>query len=87
MWFGCPSVSTSVGGIPEVVTTGETGVLVPVLEADALARAVEGLLGDPGARQRMGRAAQQRAQTRFSAAAIVPQYEALYRRVCGSPTP
>jgi len=83
MWFGCPSVSTSVGGIPEVVTTGETGVLVPVPEADALARAVEGLLSDPGARKRMGRAAQQRAHVRFSAAAIVPQYEALYRRVCG----
>lgn len=83
MWFGCPSVSTSVGGIPEVVTTGETGMLVPAPEADALARAVEGLLSDPGARQRMGRAAQQRAQARFSADAIVPQYEALYRRVCG----
>lgn len=83
MWFGCPSVSTSVGGIPEVVTTGETGVLVPAPEADALARAVEGLLSDPGARKRMGRAAQQRAQARFSTDAIVPQYEALYRRVCG----
>lgn len=87
MWFGCPSVSTTVGGIPEVVTSGETGVLVPVPEAGALARAVEELLGDPEARRRMGAAAQQRAQTRFSAAAIVPQYEALYRRVCSSPTP
>lgn len=87
MWFGCPSVSTTVGGIPEVVTSGETGVLVPVPEADALARAVEGLLGDPVARRQMGRAAQQRAQAQFSADAIVPQYEALYRRVCGGPTP
>ncbi|MBL9213433.1 MAG: N-acetyl-alpha-D-glucosaminyl L-malate synthase BshA [Opitutaceae bacterium] len=83
MWFGCPSVSTAVGGIPEVVTSGETGVLVQVPEAEALARAVEGLLGDPDARRRMGAAARQRAQTRFSASAIVPQYEALYRRVCG----
>jgi N-acetyl-alpha-D-glucosaminyl L-malate synthase BshA len=83
MWFGCPSVSTTVGGIPEVVTSGETGVLVPVPEADALARAVEGLLADPVARRRMGSAAQHRAQARFSADAIVPQYEALYRRVCG----
>ena len=83
MWFGCPSVSTSVGGIPEVVTTGETGVLVPLPEAGALARAVEGLLGDPEARRRMGAAAQQRARAQFSADAIVPQYEALYRRVCG----
>jgi len=83
MWFGCPSVSTTVGGIPEVVTSGETGVLVPTPDADALARAVEGLLGDPVARRRLGRAAQQRAHAHFSADAIVPQYEALYRRVCG----
>lgn len=87
MWFGCPSVSTTVGGIPEVVTSGETGMLVPVPEADALARAVEGLLRDPVARRRLGLAAQQRAQARFSAAAIVPQYEALYRRVCCSQSP
>lgn len=83
MWFGCPSVSTAVGGIPEVVTTGETGVLVPAPDPAALARAVEGLLDDATARRRLGEAAQRSAHARFSAAAIVPQYEALYRRVGG----
>lgn len=82
MWFGCPSVSTTVGGIPEVVKSGETGVLVPEPDPDALARAVEALLRDPAGRARLGQAAKARAQNSFSADAIVPQYEALYRRVC-----
>lgn len=84
MWFGCPSVSTAVGGIPEVATDGENAVLVPPGDADALARGVEGLLQDPVRRATMGRAAQVRARAHFSAEKIVPQYEALYRRVCAA---
>jgi glycosyltransferase involved in cell wall biosynthesis len=83
MSFGCPSVSTAVGGIPEVVVQGETGLLVPVGDAEALARGVESLLGDPVRRASLGRAAQVRARAKFSADAIVPRYEELYRRVCG----
>lgn len=83
MWFGCPSVSTAVGGIPEVVVSGESGVLVPVGDTDALARGVESLLRDPAERARLGQAATGRAREFFSADAIVPRYEALYRRVCG----
>jgi glycosyltransferase involved in cell wall biosynthesis len=47
-----------------------------------LTRAVESLIQDPARRAAMGRAAQKRAREHFSAEAIVPQYEALYRRVC-----
>jgi N-acetyl-alpha-D-glucosaminyl L-malate synthase BshA len=82
MCFGCPSVATAVGGIPEVVTSGETGLLAPTGDADALARAVESLLQDPARRAAMGHAAQKAAREKFSAAAIVPRYEELYRRVC-----
>ncbi len=82
MCFGCPSVARCVGGIPEVVVDGVSGVLVPSADADDLARALESLLENPARRKEMGRAAQQRARERFSAEAIVPQYEALYRRVC-----
>lgn len=82
MWFGCPSVSTNVGGIPEVVRDGEDGVLVPAGDAEALARAVEGLLREPTRRTAFGTAARRRAEM-FSADAIVPQYERLYRRVSG----
>lgn len=81
MYFGCPSVTTNVGGIPEVVDNGRTGVLVPPGDADGLARAVESLILLPRQRIRLGRAAQRRARELFSADEVVPQYEALYRRV------
>jgi N-acetyl-alpha-D-glucosaminyl L-malate synthase BshA len=81
MFFGCPSVATAVGGIPEVIDDGKTGLLVPYNEIDASARAVESLLKDPHLRRQMGAAGLQRAREMFSADAIVPQYEALYRRV------
>ncbi|MEO5959204.1 MAG: N-acetyl-alpha-D-glucosaminyl L-malate synthase BshA [Opitutaceae bacterium] len=81
MWFGCPSVSTAVGGIPEVIADGETGLLVPAGDADAIARGVEALIGDTERRKALGHAAQRRARAAFSAETIVPRYEALYRRV------
>ncbi len=83
MFFGCPSVSTAVGGIPEVIAHGTTGWLVPFGDADALARGVETLLRDPARRLTMGEAAGRCARDHFSASVIVPQYEALYARVCG----
>jgi len=80
MFFGCPSVARRVGGIPEVVVDGVTGRLVDSGHADDLARAIEPLLADPVRRQAMGRAALARAQTNFTAAAIVPRYEAVYQK-------
>ncbi len=82
MFFACPSVSTCVGGVPEVVDHDVTGLLAATGDAGALARAVESLLGDPDRRTSFGRAGQRRARERFSAEVIVPRYEALYRRVC-----
>ena len=82
MCFSCPAVATRVGGIPEVVADGVTGILVPFGDVDALARAVETLIADPAHRAELGRAARQRALKFFSAETIVPKYEALYRRVC-----
>ena len=83
MRFGRPSAAFAVGGIPEVVTTGQSGLLVPFGDTAALTSAVETLLKKPGLRAKLGRAAQLRARKHFSAAAIVPRYETLYRRVCG----
>jgi N-acetyl-alpha-D-glucosaminyl L-malate synthase BshA len=82
MSFGCPSAAFAVGGIPEVVLTGETGLLVPFGDTPALTAAVESVLRDPALRAALGQAAKRRARRLFSAAAIVPRYEALYRRVC-----
>jgi len=82
MCFGCPSVSTRVGGIPELVEDGESGVLVRQGDVDALTKALEALIHDPSRRRALGRAAQVHARERFSAEVIVPRYEALYRRLC-----
>ena len=82
MCFGCPSVSTRVGGIPEVVEDNRSGMLVPFGDIAALAGALEGLIDDKTRRAALARAAQTRARERFSAEAIVPRYEALYRRLC-----
>jgi N-acetyl-alpha-D-glucosaminyl L-malate synthase BshA len=84
MCFACPSVATAVGGIPEVVVSGQSGLLVPAGEVDAVARAAESLIQDPVRRATLGRAARLRARKLFSADAIVPLYERLYRRVCSS---
>src|SRR5581483_7428336 len=83
MCFACPSVSTAVGGVPEVIEADRSGVLIPAGDAEAAARGVEGLLRNPARRAELGRAAQARARQLFSADVIVPRYEALYRRVCG----
>jgi L-malate glycosyltransferase len=82
MCFGCPSVASRVGGIPEVVEHDVSGILVAPGDAAALARAVEALIADPVRRIALGEAARRRALARFSADVIVPRYEALYRRVC-----
>jgi len=82
MYFARPSVAPRVGGIPEVVQDRISGLLVPFGEVETQARAVEYLIQNPGTRSALGQAAQIRARELFSADAIVPQYEALYRRVC-----
>ena len=82
MCFACPSVARRVGGIPEVMADNLTGRLVDGANADDLARAVESLIADPAKRLALGQAAKESAQKLFSAEAIVPRYEALYRRVC-----
>ncbi len=83
MAFGCPSVSTRVGGIPEVVDHGVNGVLVSDATPEALGRELNALVHDPLRRATLGAAARAKARNAFSADAIVPRYEALYRRVCG----
>ena len=86
-------VASAVGGIPEVVVDGETGLLVPVelseadpmrpVDADRfernLAGAINALMADPGARVAMGRAGRARAVERFSWDAIAGATVELYR--------
>jgi N-acetyl-alpha-D-glucosaminyl L-malate synthase BshA len=83
MTFACPSLAWRVGGIPEVIEHGVSGILVPFGDIPALAASVENLVADPTRRHEMGLAAQRRARELFSADVIVPRYQSLYHRVCG----
>ena len=76
-------VASDVGGIPEVVEAGESALLAPPEDAERLAAQLDRLIGDPALRDRLATAAYRRAQHRFSAAAMIDSYEALYGRVPG----
>ncbi len=81
--MGRPVVTTRVGGLPEVVADGETGIVVPPEDAEALAAAVASLLSDPDHAIAMGAAARRRALTEFAFDSYADAYETLYRRVSG----
>ena len=85
MACGTAVVASDVGGIPEVVADGETGLLVHLDEhdlsayRDGLATAVNRLLADPALAARMGAAGRQRAVREFSWATVAEQTVAVYR--------
>jgi colanic acid/amylovoran biosynthesis glycosyltransferase len=66
MATGLPVVSTTIGGIPEMVVEGETGFLVPPDDVSALSEAIEKITNDHSLGQRLGRAGYERAQKLFS---------------------
>jgi glycosyltransferase involved in cell wall biosynthesis len=74
---GLPAVAYAVGGVPEVVADGETGVLVPAGNERALTDAVAALVTDQGRRARMARAARA-ACRRFEIAPVAAAYHGLY---------
>lgn len=73
-----PVVATSVGGTPELVVDGETGLLVPPRDAGALADALRRLTGDRALRERMGEAGYRRVRERFSADATTGRILEIY---------
>lgn len=79
MAAGLPVVATAVGGVPELVLDGQTGLLVPPSDPAALAAALAALLQDPGRRRRLGQAGQRRLQTHFRLETQVAALEQTYR--------
>jgi glycosyltransferase involved in cell wall biosynthesis len=76
-----PVVASRVGGVPEVVTDGETGCLAAVGDVDKMARDAALLLTDDAARRAMGRRARESALSRYSTDLVIPQYLKFYERV------
>jgi len=74
-----PVVATAVGGIPEVVVDGETGILVPPRDAGALAAAIDRLLTDNELATRMGQAGRERVGKYFTVEKMARAVMALYR--------
>ena len=78
-----PAIASRVGGIPEVIDHGQTGMLAEVGDVDTMSRYAIELLGDESALRAMGGRARQAATSRFCASDIIKQYEEFYRWVLG----
>jgi starch synthase len=76
-----PVVASRVGGLPESVVDGETGLLVPPGDGPALAAAIIALLRNSDLAQAMGRAGRQRALAQFDRGRVLDRVLALYHEV------
>jgi glycosyltransferase involved in cell wall biosynthesis len=78
-----PVVSTAVGGVPEVVVHGTTGLTVPVSDVSALAEAILSLLRDPARAERLGQAGRLHVYPRYDSSRLVDDVRQLYLRELG----
>ncbi len=83
MTLGKPIVASNVGGIPEVVQHGKTGLLVNPADVESLSEALVILLNDPEKRALMGAEAKRRIEKHFSLEAMLKRLSELYSKVLG----
>jgi N-acetyl-alpha-D-glucosaminyl L-malate synthase BshA len=82
---GVPVVASDIGGIPELVTHGETGFLAPLGEVATMAAYVVSLVRDRARWSAFSRRARERVLERFQIAPAIDRYEALYRELVEGP--
>ena len=87
MATGLPVIATRVGGNPELVQEGVTGLLVPVADVPSLAAAIVALVEDPARCEQMGRAAVYRVTTDFDWERTVSAYLQAYDELLGLAPP
>lgn len=78
MAYGLPVIGSAIGGIPDIILDGETGLLVPPQDPAALAAALERLATDPGLAARLGQAGHQHARKNFSWDGIIARWNECY---------
>lgn len=83
---GVPTVTTTATGAVDSVVDGETGLIVPVGDADALADGLRRLIADRGLRETYGAAAKVRARTRFDRAVVWAAQDDFYQSLIGART-
>jgi N-acetyl-alpha-D-glucosaminyl L-malate synthase BshA len=81
---GVPVIGSAVGGMPEVITHGETGYLFPVGDIASMAAHAVALLTDPARLKLFSTQAKRRAEQNFNADEIIPRYEAFYEEILKS---
>jgi glycosyltransferase involved in cell wall biosynthesis len=78
MAAGCPVIATPVGGIPDVITDGIDGLIVPAGDPEALAHAIQRVLRDPAFARSLGNAARETIANRYAAGRSLERLEQLY---------
>ncbi len=76
-----PTIATAVGGVPEMIQNGVTGLLFPVGDVNAMSQAAVALLQDRDRLQAMALAGRQEAQRTYCASRVIPKYEAFYESI------
>src|SRR3989454_6691418 len=84
MSYGIPAIASRVGGIPDIIEDGVSGLLVPPAGHQALADAIERLARDPAYAKRLADAGRERLRTHFSWEVITAKWDAVYSAVSAS---
>jgi glycosyltransferase involved in cell wall biosynthesis len=81
---GLPVAGYALAGVPEAVVSGDTGLLVPPGDRDALTSAVTELIADAELRRRLGGGARERCRAMFDIRRVAPMYHDVYEAVAGA---